>query len=73
MVEMYVIDQTQIIKKSIWMTVMTSVIIGVNGVIKTHPNSDLVYVDTCVSAGLFILSDLVYSHLLKKRLIVLQV
>ena len=32
----------------------------VNGILKTYPNSDHICVDTCTSAGLFILSDSVY-------------
>ena len=38
----------------------------VNGVIETYRNSDHVYVDTCASAGLFILSDTIYFSYIAK-------
>ena len=38
----------------------------VNGVIETYPNSDHVYIDTCASAGLFILSVSIYFSSISK-------
>ena len=38
----------------------------VNGIIETYPNRDHVYIDTCASAGLFILSDSIHFSSISK-------